>query len=107
MNPGKLQHKGAVWDVTESITPDTRGDEQLTPVLFKTIWCSIEPLQGREMILAQQLHGNVTHKIGMRYTAGLTKRMYILWNGRRFNLGPALNAEERRFEHSVYATEIV
>lgn len=101
------RHKVVIEQPVESDTPDTRGDEQLTFETFKTVWASIEPLAGRELQFAQQMHGNVSHKIGMRYTSGITKRMRFKWNNRYFNLAPTLNLEETNIEIVLYATEKV
>jgi SPP1 family predicted phage head-tail adaptor len=99
----KFRHKLAIYRPVESGTPDPRGDEQLDFAIFKTVWGSLEPLAGREFQYAQQMHGNVTHKVVMRYVAGIDKTMQIQWNGRTFNLGPPLQIEN--WEISAYVTE--
>lgn len=113
VDPGKLQHYGSLYGPIEGDTDDVRGDENVTygfltsptQAPWKRIWCSIEPVAGREMLVAQQMHGAVTHKITMRYVAGLTKRHVLRWNGRTFNLAPPLTTEEAFHTIQVYATE--
>lgn len=101
------RHVCIIEQPVESVEPDSRGDEQLTFETFKTVYASIEPLAGRELQYAQQMHGAVSHKIMMRYTSGITKRMRIRWRSRLFNLAPTLNLEETDVELTMYATEAV
>lgn len=107
VNPGKLPHKITVYRPTESVNPDPRGDEQLGQEQVAQLWASIEPLMGRELQFAQQMHGSVSHRIKTRYKAALTKRMWCIWNSRRFNFGPPLSTEERNYEIVLYATEVI
>jgi len=39
-----------------------------------TIWCSIEPLRGREMEMAKQVNASITHELVMRNMIGITDR---------------------------------
>jgi len=101
------RHKCVIQQPTDSPTPNTRGDEQsgTTWADWKMVYASIEPLAGREIQFAQQIHGNVSHKITFRYVSGMSTRMRIKWNNRYFNLAPTLNDEEANVEITVYATE--
>ncbi len=107
IDPGKLSHHARIFRPVETPddAPDDRGDEPIDYVEQCRVWCSIEPLAGRELMLAQQMHGNVSHKIVMRYIAGITKRHQLRWNGKVYNLGPPLNTGEQGYELLVYATE--
>lgn len=107
MNAGKLHHRGTIWRPVDGDEAEARGDPQPTWVQFATVWCSIEPLQGREMQFAQQVHGQVTHKVTLRYLPGVTPRMQLRWGGRVFNFGPVLSPDERRFLLTTYAAEKV
>lgn len=101
------RHKVVIELPVDPEEPDTRADEQPVFETFKTVWASIEPLTGRELQFAQQMHGSVSHKITMRYTTGITKRMRLKWNNRYFNLAPTNNLEEANVELVMYATEEV
>lgn len=103
VNPGKLDHLVTIMQPVKGT--DTRGDKPITYTAWKRVWCSIEPLAGREMQFAQQMHGNVTHKVGMRHLAGVNKSMQLLWNGRTFQMGPVLDIDTAQFEMQFYATE--
>lgn len=39
-----------------------------------TIWCSVEPLRGKELEIAQQVSAFITHEIAMRNMIGITDR---------------------------------
>lgn len=106
--PEKVKrHIVVIEQPEEGATPDAKGDEQLTFETFKTVYASIEPLTGRELQFAEQMHGNVTHKVTIRYTSGITKRMRLKWRNRYFNLAPILNTEEADVDMMFYATEVV
>ena len=66
MRAGKLTRRIRLESRVE--TDDAAGEPIATWVLFAELWASIEPLQGREFVTAQQEHSNVTGKIRIRYT---------------------------------------
>jgi SPP1 family predicted phage head-tail adaptor len=103
---GSLTHKMQLQRAVDPTTDDPRGDEQPTFTNWKQVWVSIEPLMGRELQYAMQQHGSVSHKIKMRYTTGMNKRMRGIWNGRTFDFGPPLSEGESGFMFDAYATEI-
>jgi SPP1 family predicted phage head-tail adaptor len=37
-----------------------------------TVWASVEPLSGREALIAKQVDARLTHRVIIRYWAGLT-----------------------------------
>ncbi len=106
-NVNKLIHKMQLKRALDPDGEDARGDEKPVFEDFARVWVSIEPLTGRELQFAQQMHGNVSHKISMRYIAGVNKRTYGVWNGRTFQFGPPLSTEETQSEYTFYATERV
>jgi SPP1 family predicted phage head-tail adaptor len=89
--------RGAAGEVVDTWTTETGG----------TLWASIEPMSGRELFTAQQINAEITHKIRLRYYAGLTPAKRILFGTRVFNILYVMNIEERNVEHLVYAKELV
>jgi SPP1 family predicted phage head-tail adaptor len=97
-------------DGAESDVDNTRGDilidyVDLSPV-FGT-WASIKPLVGREVLVARQMRGDLTHKIACHFDARITHRLRFEWNSRKFNVGPPVADSERPIFHEFYAGEII
>lgn len=67
-------------------TVKTSGQEQQTWTEVLSCWAEISPLTGRELIAAQAQVSEVTHEVTIRYRAGITPRMRIVYQGRVFNI---------------------
>ena len=62
---------------------------------FKDVWCSITPVSGNEKFLSNADFSKTTHKIRIRYLAGVNASMRLLWQGRYFNFMNTRNIGER------------
>lgn len=70
-----------------------------------TVWASVEPISGRELLAAQQMQGEVTHRIRLRYLAGITTATRILFGARVFDIQSAINAREAGASLEILAVE--
>ena len=77
-----------------SATVDAFGQESETWATVATVWASVEPLSGRELLAAQQVQGETTHRIRMRYQAGVTTSTRLLFNLRPFDVRSVINKNE-------------
>lgn len=77
-----------------SATVDAFGQESETWATVATVWASVEPLSGRELLAAQQVQGETTHRIRMRYQAGVTTSSRLLFNLRPFDVRSVINKNE-------------
>ncbi len=107
MRAGTLRHSVEIQRASET----READGGITPK-WRTIahrYASIEPLKGREFWSAQQVNSAVTHKIKLRFLAGLlaTDRIRMVHGGRIFNIAPPLDVMERRREMVIMASEAV
>lgn len=105
MRVGPLRHRITVEQAT--VSRDSYGGEVETWGVFATVWASVSPLIGREYIAAKQVSASVTHKIRMRYLAGMTPKMRISWDNRLFDVESILDVDERHAEMVIMATEII
>jgi SPP1 family predicted phage head-tail adaptor len=105
MRSGPLRHWVTIRTYTKS--RDAYGAEVETWADFATTWASVEPLIGREYMAAKQISAEVSHKIRMRYIAGLLPTMKIAWGAREFEIVSILNVAERNNEVVIMATEDV
>lgn len=70
-----------------------------------TVWASVEPISGRELLAAQQVMGETTHRLRCRYRSGLTAANRALYKGRVFDLQPAINPREQNASLEIMAKE--
>lgn len=105
MRSGPLRHWVTIRTYTKS--RDSYGAEVETWADFADTWASVEPLIGREYMAAKQISAEVSHKIRMRYIAGLLPTMKIAWGAREFEIVSILNVQERNTEIVIMATEDV
>lgn len=82
------------------------GEPILTWSTFATRWVAVLPLSGSEQLQADAAQGSVTHRIRMRYTAGLKPKMRLLCEGRTFEIMSAVE-RGRREEHELMVSEVV
>ena len=61
-------------------------------------WASITPLSGRELLNAEQLETDITHRVVMRWEEKITNKHRLFMDGRIFNFQSVLN----RNEHGAY-----
>jgi SPP1 family predicted phage head-tail adaptor len=62
---------------------------------FADAWASITPINGSEKFLSNADFSKVTHKIKIRYIAGINASMRIVWQNRVFNFMHTKNISER------------
>lgn len=104
MEIGKLKHRLTIQSATE--TKDALGQVTRTWSDIASRWGQITPLQGRELERARQLANDVTHKVILRYYAGLSTLHRFKFETSRFlNISVVVNTDEHDEEMTVLATE--
>lgn len=93
IDPGKLRHR---VDLVRPVKArDELGHENETWVKVATVWAAIEPAATQDVWQAMQVQTTVSHRITLRYRAGVTGEMVFRFRGRTFNIvGEPLNPEE-------------
>jgi SPP1 family predicted phage head-tail adaptor len=104
MQAGGLRHR---IDIEQNVgTTDTFGATTDSWALFTTLWAAIEPLSGRELLQAQQIQADITHRVRFRYVSGVTAKMRVLYGSRIFNILSIINPEERNREITLACKEL-
>jgi SPP1 family predicted phage head-tail adaptor len=106
MNPGELRHRITIQKLVN--TQDTFGQplEQWPNVV--TVWASVKPIVGKEFFAAETVNSEVTHKIKIRYRAGITPDMRVKFKNRYFQIiGPPINYKELNTELQLMCRELV
>jgi len=89
-----------------SASADSYGATGSTWTDVADVWASIEPIQGREFFSAQQVNAEATHRIRIRYRAGVTAAMRLKYGARFFELtAPPINTGERDNELVLMCVE--
>lgn len=59
-----------------------------------TFWAAVEPLTGREAIIAQQRRADVTHKVTMYRVGAINPQDRLVYKTRIFEIVSVLNLDE-------------
>lgn len=74
---------------------DSVGGQSLSWSRVIETWASIEPLSGRQLFAAQAVQNETTHRVVLRYIAGIAPPMRVNFGGRLFDILAVRNVEER------------
>lgn len=102
MDAGRLRERVTVQQAAEG--RNAIGETVLSWSTFAERWASVEGVSAREALTAGQNEISITHKVQMRYLAGLTQRMRILWRGRTLEIVSLLE-HDNRSRHELICQE--
>ncbi len=82
MQTGRLRERVTIQ--TEDVTRDASGQELKTWPDVATVWAQVLPGASAERFLASagQRVAEVTHTVRIRYRAGITPKMRLVWETR-------------------------
>lgn len=105
MDAGQLRERIAVMQATES---RSRMDEVVMSYdqTFATVWASVQGVSAREYLQAGQQQVEISHRVKMRYLAGLSPQMRISWRGRTLEIISILEHENRSV-HELICQEVL
>ena len=89
-----------------SSTRGSAGTQTNTYATYATVWASVNPLRGLELINAQQVHMEITHKITIRYNSSLIATDRILFDGRTFEIASIIDPYERNVYLELMCKEV-
>ena len=75
-----------------------------------TVWADIQPLSGKEAVIANRISAELSHQIIVRYQSLFDNpqqvaQMRVLYKARIFNIHSALNEDEKRTQIILLASE--
>lgn len=103
MRSGRLRHKVTIQTASEAI--DSFGQAIKTWSTYAQPFASVEPLNGKEFFTANADNSEVTVRIRLRYLAGLTTKMRVLWDSRYYNIQSIIDPAERTAEMVLMCSE--
>src|SRR5689334_11747542 len=102
VNFGDLRHRVTIQQPT--YTTNNLGERVPGWSMIGRAWVALNPVIGREVELARTFAATVTHKITMRYRAGLTPNLRLVLGSRIFAINGIVDLEERHRWLNVFAT---
>lgn len=100
---GRLNKRLELQEPTETQGPN--GEPQIEWTTVATRWGSLEPLSGREGLMAKQAGSTTTHRIRLWHCAGLDEKWQIKWGERIFRIENVRNVEELNWSMELMAVE--
>jgi SPP1 family predicted phage head-tail adaptor len=91
-NIGELRQQVKLQSYTT--VSDGMGGSYGTWSDVSTTWADIRPLSGNEILEFGAIHGNVSHRVVLRYQANISNENRFVYKGRSFNIKYALNLGE-------------
>lgn len=107
MRAGELRHRVAFK--ADTPTQDDFGEPIESWTTYMTVWAAIEPLEGRELLLAQQVSAEVTIRVRIRYDSANTvsPEHRIIEGSRILEIVNVINPLERNEKLTLMCKEIV
>ncbi len=105
MNAGKLGKLITIQQ--QSATQDEYGAQIVTWSSFGIDrWAQVEPLRGREYFTGKQIQSGIDTRFTIRYIAGITPKMRILYNSLSYDIESIINIDERNRELQIMCSRI-
>lgn len=100
-NPGELVYRVVVEQPVS--TQNEAGESVLAWSTYATVWANVQALSSRETYQYGQQVGVMTHKIMIRFLAGLTSAMRIVYDSRNLEIGQISELERRTLQEIICA----
>jgi len=106
MRSGTLRHHIQIQQKTTA--QDSFGAPVETWAVFATVWAEIKPASSTDRAAFNQATApETTHKVNIRYLAGVTSAMRVMFDSRVFEIiAPPLNWDERNRELTLMCREL-
>lgn len=90
---GDLRHRLILEQVVRQ--DDGSGGSDETWEALVELWAALRPSSGHEREISDQISGNVSHEIWVRYRAGVKPEMRFRSDGRVFEVRAVIDVGER------------
>jgi SPP1 family predicted phage head-tail adaptor len=101
-----LMRRVVTLQSTTSVSDGMGGATETPLVVAANIPARVEPLQGNELLRAQQTGMIRPHRFTLRYRPGVTGAETILYDGRTFDIKSIADPEEKHRELIIQADEV-
>lgn len=102
---GSLRHRLTLQSNTPTV--DSVGGQVDSYATYATVWGSLRPMRGKELINAQQIFAEVDHKAVIRYNATIAPTNRVLFDSRIFEVLAILDWDEMKVWQELSLKEVV
>lgn len=99
MQPGELRERVTV-QIASGAT-NSLGETVLTWGNSTAVWASVQGVSARESLAAGQQEISITHRVRLRYLAGLTQNMRFAWRNRTLDIVSLLEHDNRSVHEAI------
>ena len=103
MHAGLLRHRVAIQE--ETAARGSTGEVTRTWATIARRWAAVQPVRARELMAANELRADVTHRVVLRYYSGLTNRHRFLFGSRILEIVEVIDPLERHEQHECLCRE--
>ena len=105
MQIGKLRHRITIQTFATERAAD--GGVIRNDVDTATVWASVEPMNGREILDGVQIEAQITHRVKFRRRQDVSPHDKIIHLGRTFHIEAVHDINERHFEQMALCREVI
>ena len=105
MNPGLLNKR--VTFLKDSTAQNSLGESIGEPENIATVWARVEPLQGRELYQALQVHSEAQTKLTVRFRRDIKPSLKVKYGERVLQIiSPPINVNEQNRFLEILCKEV-
>lgn len=105
MRTGQLRSKVELQKPSE--TKNEVGEVKTTWETEHEVWAQITALTGIEFYQSDQVESNVTHRVTIRWVAGLDSEWRILYGDRILEVNVIMDPQERKEQLQMLCREVI
>ena len=96
MRAGRLSHRITIQQLVAG-SPEQKptGEPDVAWTDVATVWADVRPLQGRSLLLAQQVQSRVDTEIEIRYRAGVNAAMRVTHDSDVYDILAVIDPDKR------------
>lgn len=104
MQAGKLNQRIELQSATTA--KNTYGEDVKTWATYTTVWASVVPLSGRELIYAQQISSEINIRVTIRYAATVAVGHRVKYGTRYFDINAVIDREMKNEQIELMCKEL-
>jgi len=108
VKPERIGRRNRRLEVLTRTEVDTElGEQEVSWSVFATVWASVSPLRGQQVMEAGAVEARMSHRILIRYLVGLTPKHRLRLGSRLFEIHSASDMFDGHRYHDIMAEELV
>ena len=104
MRAGQLRHRVTLERIRQTDVSDMGVPTEKWEAVG-IYWAFVQPVSARQFVANDQLRGEVSHTVRMRYAPGVTLKDRLDYQGRKLNIASVINVLERGHELQLLCVE--